>query len=91
MLYQGEVSTLIEEEKTVKLTVDRTEEAVELILQMESLSLEKSGEHSIYLKISDDQIPRLNQMLVSRGFNVSELSPQRESLEDVFIRLTEGG
>ena len=91
MLYQGDVATLIEEEKTVKLTVDRIEEAIELLLQSDSLSLERNGDNSVYLKISDEQIPKINQMLVSRGFQVSELSPQRESLEEVFIRLTEGG
>jgi len=91
MLYQGDVATLIDEEKTVKLTVDRIEEAIELLLQSDSLSLERNGDNSVYLKISDDQIPKLNQMLVSHGFQVSELSPQRESLEEVFIRLTEGG
>ena len=91
MLYQGDVATLIEEEKTVKLTVDRIDEAIELLLQSDSLSLERNGDNSVYLKISDDQIPKINQLLVTHGFQVSELSPQRESLEEVFIRLTEGG
>jgi len=90
-LYQGDVATLIEEEKTVKLTVDRIDEAIELLLQSDSLSLERNGDNSVYLKISDDQIPKINQLLVTHGFQVSELSPQRESLEEVFIRLTEGG
>src|SRR5258708_10180976 len=83
MLYQGDVATLIDEEKTVKLTVDRIEEAIEFLLQSDSLSLERNGDNSVYLKVSDDQIPKLNQMLVSHGFQVSELSPQRESLEEV--------
>jgi ABC-2 type transport system ATP-binding protein len=91
MLYQGDVATLIDEEKTVKLTVDRVEDAIQLLLESDSLSLERNGNNSIYLKIPDEQIPKINQLLVSHGFLVSELSPQRESLEDVFIRLTEGG
>jgi ABC-2 type transport system ATP-binding protein len=91
MLYQGEVSALIDEEKTFKLTVDRIDEAVEFLMQMDSLSLQKNGDNSIYLKIPDDEAPNINEMLIKNGFRVSELSPQRESLEDVFIRLTEGG
>ncbi len=91
MLYQGDVATLIDEEKTVKLTVDRIEEVIELLLQSDSVSLERNGDNSIYLRVPDEEIPMINQMLVSRGFQVSELSRQRESLEDVFIRLTEGG
>jgi len=43
MLYQGDVATLIDEEKTVKLTVDRIEEAIELLLQSDSLSLEETA------------------------------------------------
>jgi len=91
MLYQGDVVTLIDEEKTYKLTIDRTDEAVEFLMQMDTLSLERNGDHSIYLRIPDDEVSRVNEMLVKQGFQVSELSPQRETLEDVFIRLTEGG
>jgi hypothetical protein len=40
------------------------------------------------MKIADDQIPLVNALLVQNGFNVRELSPQHESLEQVFLRLT---
>jgi hypothetical protein len=39
--------------------------------------------------MADEQIPVVNALLVQHGFHVMELSPQRESLEQVFLRLTE--
>jgi hypothetical protein len=39
--------------------------------------------------MADAEIPRVNAQLVERGFRVSELSPQRETLEQVFLRLTD--
>ncbi len=91
MLYQGAVSDLLDQEKTFKLKVDRIDEAVQFLLQVDSLSLERNGDNSIYLRMPDDEVPYINEMLIRNGFRVSELSPQRETLEDVFIRLTEGG
>jgi hypothetical protein len=38
--------------------------------------------------MADEQIPLVNALLVQHGFHVMELSPQRESLEQVFLRLT---
>jgi len=38
-----------------------------------------------------NQIPKAKPDAGVARFPVSELSPQRESLEEVFIRLTEGG
>jgi hypothetical protein len=39
--------------------------------------------------MADEQIPRVNSLLVQRGFQVMELSPQRQTLEQVFLRLTQ--
>jgi hypothetical protein len=39
--------------------------------------------------MADEQIPLVNALLIQHGFHVMELSPQRESLAQVFLRLTE--
>jgi hypothetical protein len=41
------------------------------------------------VKIANGKIAALNTMLVEKGFRVKEISPQRETLEQVFLRLTE--
>ncbi|HEX8138491.1 MAG TPA: ABC transporter ATP-binding protein [Pyrinomonadaceae bacterium] len=89
LLYQGTIEKLVATKKTVKLTVDRPDEAYELLSADPSLTVSRNGTESLYVETADEHIPRVNAMLVERGFLVSELSPQRETLEQVFLRLTE--
>jgi len=88
LLYQGAIEDLISKDKIVKLTVDRVEDAYELLSADSTLSVSRDGPQSLYVKMSDEQIPLVNGLLVGRGFRVTELSPQRETLEQVFLRLT---
>ena len=39
--------------------------------------------------MADEQIPLVTALLVQHGFCVMELSPQRRSLEQVFLHLTQ--
>lgn len=89
LLYQGPVEDLLARNKLIKLKVDRLTEAYELLLTNFLLSVSRNGDQSLYVKTSDEQVPLLNALLVEHGFRVMELSPQRESLEQVFLRLTE--
>ncbi|HWX40944.1 MAG TPA: ABC transporter ATP-binding protein [Blastocatellia bacterium] len=88
LLYQGLIQDLVATDKVVKLTVDRCEEAYQLLASDASLSVSLNGDKSLYVKMTDEQIPAINALLVERGFRVSELSPQTETLEQVFLRLT---
>ena len=88
LLYQGAIQDLVGKDKMVKLTVDRREEAHRLLISEGKLAVSLNGDRSLYVKMSDEQIPRVNAMLVERGFRVMELSPQNETLEQVFLRLT---
>src|SRR5882672_12924552 len=88
LLYQGSVEDLLGKHKLIKLKVDRVNEAYELLMKNPLLSLSRNGDESLYLKMSNEQIPLINALLVQHGFRVMELSPQRESLEQVFLSLT---
>jgi ABC-2 type transport system ATP-binding protein len=89
LLYQGSIEKLLAANKTIKLTVDRLEEAYALLSADRSLTVSRNGAESLYISMADAEIPRVNAQLVERGFRVSELSPQRETLEQVFLRLTD--
>jgi ABC-2 type transport system ATP-binding protein len=89
LLYQGAIEELVTKDQTVKLKVDRLDEAYQLLADDSALAVKRNGSQSLEVKMSDEQIPRVNALLVERGFRVRELSPQRETLEQVFIRLTE--
>jgi ABC-2 type transport system ATP-binding protein len=90
LVYQGSISDLVTGETTYRLAVDRMEEALHLLETAHpDLNLSKNGDHSLHVTTVPDRISAINTFLVSNGFQVSELSPQRESLEQVFFRLTE--
>lgn len=89
LLYQGALDNLLERDRTIKLTVDRPEEAYQLLSKNPALTVSRNGEGSLYVRMADEQIPIVNAALVERGFRVMELSPRRETLEQVFMRLTQ--
>jgi len=88
LLYQGPVEDLITKDNWIKLRVDRVTEAYALLSRNPRLSLSRNGDQSLHVKMADEQIPLVNALLVQHGFRVTELSPKRESLEQVFLRLT---
>jgi ABC-2 type transport system ATP-binding protein len=88
LLYQGPVEDLIGKNHWIKLKVDRAEDAFKLLSRDPRLSLSQNGDQSLHVKMADEQIPLVNALLVQHGFHVMELSPQRESLGQVFLRLT---
>lgn len=89
LLFQGSLESLIGKDQVVKLTVDHPEKAYQLLSSNPALCLSRNGKQSLYVRTSVEQIPRLNALLVGRGIGVLELSPQRETLEHVFLRLTQ--
>lgn len=88
LLYQGPVEDLIAKDNWIKLRVDRVTEAYDLLSRNPRLSLDRNGDQSIYVKMDEEEVPLVNALLVQNGFRVMELSPRRESLEQVFMRLT---
>ncbi len=91
LLYQGSLKDLVATDETVKLTVDRTAEVYELLSKNPALKVSRNGDDSLYVRMSEEQIPLVNALLVERGFRVMELARQRETLEQVFMRLTKNG
>lgn len=89
LLYQGAVEELIEGDNWIKLTIDRVTEAYELLSRNMLMALTQNGDQSLYARMTDEQIPQVNALLVQQGFRVTGISPQRETLEDAFLRLTE--
>jgi ABC-type multidrug transport system ATPase subunit len=90
LIYQGSIEELVAKEKTIKLKVDRPDTAYKLLQDTSGLAISRNGDGSLYLRIADEEIPVVNSLLVEHGLRVFELSPQRETLEQVFFRLTNG-
>ena len=90
LLYEGGVEELTNKDQTVRLKVDRIDEAFQLLASDPTLSVSRNGDDFLYIQAAEERVPQVNALLVGRGFRVSELAPRRETLEQVFMRLTKG-
>ena len=90
LLYQGATQDLIADEKTIRITAEPLEEVFQLLTQELKLRVRRNGSRSIYVKLPPERIPELNALLVTRDIRVTELAPQRATLEEVFMSLTVG-
>jgi ABC-2 type transport system ATP-binding protein len=88
LLYQGAVHELMAQGQRIKLTTDRITEAFALLAKDQRLAVARNGDESLYLQCADEIVPDINALLVRNGFRVQEIAAHRESLEEVFLRLT---
>ena len=88
LLYQGAVESLIAKEQLIKITVAPLEAACQLLSRDPRLSVSRNGSSSLYVRMAAEDIPGVNALLVANDIRVTELSPQRATLEDVFMKLT---
>ena len=66
-------------------------EAAALALANAGISSEKAGEGLLHVQLKREEAPKALAALVEKGVNVYSFAPLRgESLEDVFMKLTEG-
>jgi ABC-2 type transport system ATP-binding protein len=91
LLYQGAIENLVSRERVIKITVEPLEEARRLLSCDRPLSVSRNGSNSLYLRMRDEDIPRVNALLVANKISVMELAPQRATLEEVFLTLTGSG
>jgi ABC-2 type transport system ATP-binding protein len=87
LLFEGTVDELTASEKTYRIGVDRLDDAYQLLASDPTLNVSRNGDQHLHVQMSDESAPRVNALLVERGFSVRELSPHRETLEDVYFRL----
>ncbi len=89
LLYQGAIENLIEKEELIKITVEPIEEACQLLSRDPALSVSRNGSNSLYVRMQAEHLPRVNALLVANDIRVMELTPQRATLEDMFMELTQ--
>ena len=88
LLHQGPVQELVAQGQRIRLKTDRVTDAFNLLTKDQRLSVTRNGDQYLHLDVGDEEIPDINALLVRHGFRVKEISTQRESLEEVFLRLT---
>src|SRR5262249_57123205 len=79
LIYQGSLEELTGKSKTIKVKVDRVEEAFALLTRDPALAVTRNGDDSLYVKLNDDEIPQVHALLLEHGLPVWELPPRRAS------------
>ncbi|RST65893.1 ABC transporter ATP-binding protein [Bacillus pumilus] len=79
----------IEGKEQMLMNIQPVEKAVSW-LDTHAYTYERNGAH-VLLQLNKDQVPELNKQLVLAGFDVLEMTPQKPSIEEAFMKWTEGG
>ncbi|KEP25414.1 ABC transporter ATP-binding protein [Bacillus zhangzhouensis] len=59
-------------------------------LDTNGYTYERNGEQ-VLLQLNKERVSELNRQLVLAGFDVLEMTPQKQSIEEAFMKWTEGG
>lgn len=79
----------MEGKEQVLMNVQPVEKAVSW-LDAHDYTYERNGAR-VLLQLNKERVPELNKQLVLAGFDVLELMPQKQSIEEAFMKWTEGG
>jgi ABC-type multidrug transport system ATPase subunit len=90
LLYEGGPEALIAPTSRFKMRVDNASAAIELLTREPGVTVSQNGGGFLQVDADFDRIPAMNALLVARGIGVYELTPDQESLEEAFLRLTNG-
>jgi len=87
---QGDVETLMNSEiELVVIKIDRSDEAAKLLKTHQSVQIVDVSPNELKINVRVNEIPQLNKLLVTAGFDVFTIQPRR-SLEDYFLSIVDG-
>ncbi|MEJ2007189.1 MAG: hypothetical protein P8Z30_03380, partial [Acidobacteriota bacterium] len=81
------LGALLEGEVTVTMCARNVTPEAQAALAQRVSSLQVAGDHLTFYVPSVDVLPALVRFLVSQNVDVYEVTPQRLSLEDLFLRI----
>lgn len=79
----------MEGKEQVLMNIQPVEKAVSW-LDAHEYTYKRNGER-VLLQLNKERVPELNKQLVLAGFDVLEMMPQKQSIEEAFMKWTEGG
>jgi len=89
LLYEGGPEALVAPTSLYKVRVDDLSGAFELLTTKSGVTVSRNGTSFLRIDADAESIPDVNALLVAHGIKVYELSPDQETLEEAFLRLTE--
>ncbi|MDW7675502.1 MAG: ABC transporter ATP-binding protein, partial [Bacillota bacterium] len=92
VITEGRVDQLLSRDtERLELHTNKVAEACEVLKKASFIRAINPGRNKLLVEIERDHSTQLNELLVSKAIPVKYLIPLKESLEDYFIRLTNGG
>lgn len=88
LIREGTVADLLDKRAQIRFRVDPLEHARGLISG--TWTCERYASDSLLVDALDADVPIIVDKLVKNGIKIYEVSPQRQSLEDYFLSVTEG-
>jgi ABC-type multidrug transport system ATPase subunit len=88
LIYEGEAETLVASTSRFKVRVDDLSAAADILGRESDITVSRNGTAFLRIETDEERIPGVNALLVAHGIKVYELTRERESLEDAFLRLT---
>lgn len=79
----------MEGKEQVLMNIQPVEKAVSW-LDAHDYTYERNGAR-VLLQLNKERVPELNKQLVLAGYDVLEMMPQKQSIEEAFMKWTEGG
>lgn len=87
LVVQGEVAQLLNSGRNIyKVKIDNPKKAVDLLIKKDWVDDIKPDEDSFTIKIEEEMIPVLTELLVQSGVRIYAIQPKK-SLEDYFLSL----
>jgi len=88
LLYQGGPGALVTPNKTYRVRIDDLPAAFELLTKEPGVTVSRNGNSFLRVNADEERISAVNALLVSKQIKVYELSPDQETLEEAFLRIT---
>jgi len=88
LLYEGGTEALVAPTSLYRVRVDNLSAAFDLLTREPGVAVSRNGASYLRVDADGEHIAAVNTLLVANGIKVYELSPDQESLEDAFLRLT---
>jgi len=87
LLATGDVTSLVRQGSNVRVVTSEPERAALLLQRQDWIGQVQVDGDALRVSAKPEAVPELNALLVQAGHRVSELTPIRASLEDVFFQL----
>lgn len=88
LIREGVVSELLSQHAQLRIEVSPREKAEALLNSRWHASAD--GDHSLIVQATHDDIPHIVRLLVAQAIDVYEIAPQRQTLEEYFLDVTNG-